>query len=57
MSATGPTTDHKEIRRWAERHKAVPTELLPHVLDSEPALLRFVLAEQVRDHADLRMLT
>jgi hypothetical protein len=56
MSIIGPTTDHAEIRRWAESKGAVPTEVLPHVLDSEPALLRIMFAEQARDLADVRII-
>ena len=38
----GPTTDHAEIRRWAEGHGATPCEVMPRLFDGEPALLRFV---------------
>ena len=39
---TGPTTDHEEIRRWAQAHNAVPAEVHPRKFDSEPAVLRFL---------------
>ncbi len=54
---TGPTSDHAEIQHWAETHKAVPIEVLPHIVDAEPALLRLVLAEQAKDHANARIIT
>ena len=38
----GPTRDPSEIRQWAERHGATPAEILPHVFDSEPAILTFL---------------
>ncbi len=53
----GPTTDRVEIREWADAHRAVPTEVLPHLVDSEPALLRLMLAEQVQDHANARVIS
>jgi hypothetical protein len=56
MAITGPTTDHTEIRRWAEFNGAVPTEVLPHILDSEPARLRMMLAEQALDHENVRII-
>ena len=56
MPIIGPTTNHSEIRRWAETHDAIPTEVLPHDVDSEPALIRFMLAEQAKDHSDMRLI-
>jgi len=57
MPASGPTSDHKEIRSWANLHHAIPAELLPHNVDGEPALLRLLFAEQVREHKDIRVLS
>lgn len=57
MAIAGPTTDHKEIKRWAESKNAVPVETLPHVVDSEPASLRFMLLAQVPDHSDVRRIS
>lgn len=48
MPISEPTTDHSEIRHWALKHKAVPVEVLPDHVDSEPATLRFLLPEQSR---------
>jgi hypothetical protein len=30
----GPTTNHSEIRRWAEKHRAVPVELSAQMFDN-----------------------
>ena len=49
MALAGPTTDHLEIRHWAESHSAVPVEVLPLIVDSEPALLRLMFREQAED--------
>jgi hypothetical protein len=49
MAISGPTTDHQEIRRWAKSKGAVPVEVLPSGIDSEPALLRLMLKEQTKD--------
>jgi len=57
MPIIGPTTDHSEIRRWANSNHAVPTEVLPHDIDSAPALLRFMLAEQTKDRRDVRLIS
>ncbi len=56
MAVRGPTNNHDEICLWAERQGAVPVELLPHIVDSEPALLRFMLAAQTSDRSDIRVL-
>jgi hypothetical protein len=57
MPMIGPTSNHKEIRVWADRNSAIPAEVLPHHIDGEPALLRLMLAAQVEDHADLRAIS
>ena len=56
MPVIGPVTDHAEIRRWANTNNAVPTEVLPHEIDSEPALIRLMLAEQAKDRSDVRLI-
>ena len=56
MPIIGPVTDHTEIRRWADANHAVPTEVLPHEIDSEPALIRLMLAEHAKDRKDVRMI-
>ena len=43
----GPTRDPAEIRQWAERHTAFPAEIIPHVFDSEPAVLTFVFGNAI----------
>ncbi len=47
MPISEPTTDRSEIRHWAEKHNAVPVEVLPHRVDSEPATLRFLLPGEI----------
>lgn len=49
MAITGPTTDHYEIRHWADLHSAVPVEVLPVIVNSEPAVLRIMRKEQASD--------
>lgn len=41
----GPTTDHTEIRRWAQAQNATPAEMHTYVFDAEPVRLRFVFGE------------
>ena len=41
----GPTSNHDEIRRWAERHNACPAQIKPFTFDSEPAILRFMFGD------------
>ncbi len=38
-----PTRDHKEIRRWAAKHDAMPAESTPITFDSEPTMLHFLM--------------
>jgi len=57
MSITGPTTDQGEIRRWAVTNGAVPTEILPQIVDSIPAVLHMMLPEQTRRRADIRIIS
>ncbi len=48
MAVSEPTTDHLEIRHWAQKHNVVPVEVLPDHVDSEPATLRLVLLAQAK---------
>ncbi len=57
MPISGPTTDHDEIRHWAEKHHAVPTEILPQHLNREPFVLRMMLPQMAGDRKDVRVLT
>ncbi len=41
MPLSKTTTDHDEIRRWAEARNAVPSEVASTERDSEPGILRF----------------
>lgn len=54
MAIMGPTTDHKEIRLWAESRFAVPVEVLPQVVDSIPAVLRLTLKARIEHCLDLK---
>jgi hypothetical protein len=56
MPISGPTTDHHEIRSWADHHKIVPVELLPHFIAHEPPVLALLIAKSVRDRKDVRIL-
>ena len=57
MPIGGPTTNHDEIRIWAETHNAVPTEILPNELDHEPTTLRIMLPQMAADRKDIRVIT
>ena len=39
MAIKGPTTDHMEIRNWAESKGIVPANLEPNRVDAEPATM------------------
>ena len=54
MPILGPTSDHSKIRNWATSNRAVPAEVLPHIVDGEPATLRLMLAEQIACDASIR---
>ena len=56
MAVIKPITDHDEIRHWAESHSAVPIEVLPLIVDGEPAVLRLILKEQAGDHTNTRVI-
>ncbi len=49
MAILGPTTNHQEIRLWAESRGAVAVEVLPTAVDCEPALIRLMLKAQGED--------
>ncbi len=57
MPIIGPTIDHVEIRSWANRNSIVPTELFPHRVDHEPALLQLMPASLARQRKDLRLIS
>ena len=44
----GPTTDHREIRLWAQGCQATPVEVHTRIHDGEPAQLRFIFGELAR---------
>jgi hypothetical protein len=53
----GPTTNHEEIRSWAKSHNAMPVEIMPHVFDGEPAILRLTFGRTSREAEELRPIT
>jgi hypothetical protein len=57
MPILGPTNDHGTIRYWATTNRAIPAEILPHIVDGEPAILRLMLAEQVACNAHIRVIS
>ena len=57
MPITGPTTDHYEIRLWADGNRMVPIERLPQLVDHEPATLCLLALDAAKSRQDLRRLT
>ena len=53
MATAGPTTNHDEIRGWAEQHQIVPVELFPHMVDHEPSSLRLLPRRAAKERKDL----
>ena len=53
----GPTRDPIEIRQWAERHQAMPAQILPHVFDSEPTILTFIFGGERLPVENIRPIT
>ena len=41
----GPTTEHGEIRRWAEETGASPVELSQQTFDCKPTMLSFIFGD------------
>jgi len=48
------TVDHKEIKRWAQVHGAVPAQCLWMHHDGEPPMLEFIFPEHRRYDATLK---
>ncbi len=57
MPMVGPTTDHYEIQHWADAHSAIPTEILPSIVDGEPTQIRLVLGYSPETHPERRQIT
>ena len=57
MPISGPTTNHQEIRNWAQTHHLVPAELLPAIVNCEPAHLRLTRHEVARSQPDIRIVS
>ena len=53
----GPTSEHAEIRRWAESQDAKPAQLNQYVFDSEPAVLHFVFGDAAIDPNSLQLVS
>lgn len=56
MPIAGPTTDHNEIRSWAEKNQSVPTEILPQIVDGEPVTLRIMRPDLAGNRRDVRVI-
>ena len=54
MPLFGPTTNHSEIRLWAEANHASPAVIKPYVFDSEPAVLRFLFGQSKLETPEVR---
>lgn len=57
MPMSAPTTDHHEIRYWAESNRFLPVELKPHSVDHNPAILKVIAAKDAPSHREYRVLT
>lgn len=49
MASERSTSNHDEIRKWAEAHNALPAEFASTSHDGEPRILAFILAAQPPD--------
>jgi hypothetical protein len=57
MAVVGPTTNHKDIVRWAESQNAHPAEVVPYKFDGEPAVLRFLFGDKFEPEPDLKVIS
>ena len=57
MPIYGPTNDHSEIQRWADKHHFAPVEKLPSRVDGEPAELLLVRASEAATRQDVLVLS
>jgi hypothetical protein len=57
MPIAGPTTNHDEIRTWAERQRIVPVEVMPHIVDHEPAGLELLFSKSVGTRPEVRVIS
>ena len=53
----GPTTDHDQIRQWAQRHSAQPAQVKPFTFDSEPAILHFIFGDAGKNAEQLKLIS
>ena len=52
MALSKTTRDHEEIRRWAESHGAVPSEVASTQRGKEPGILRFQFPDAAQRNDD-----
>jgi hypothetical protein len=57
MAISEPTSNHEEIRRWAEANQFSPAEQLPVRVDGEPAELRLLSEPQINARQDKRLIS
>ncbi len=55
-NSSRPTTDQHQIRLWAASQHAMPAEILPGLVDAEPAQLHFFIPGDSSHEPRLRML-
>ena len=57
MSISGPTSDHNEIERWADRNNFIPIEKLPSRVDGEPAELCLIRESEASRRKDVSLIS
>jgi hypothetical protein len=57
MAIFGPTTDHQQIRQWAESHGGLPAELLPYRVNHAPLELRLYFGPDLSSDKWMRAMT
>ena len=56
MPLKGPTSNHDEIRRWANARHARPIEVVEHRPDGDPTLMRFVFGPKPLASPEFKLL-
>ena len=51
MAIKGPTTDHHEIRAWADSQGIVPANVEPNRIDAEPASMSLLHKKTIEETA------
>ena len=57
MPLFGPTTNHLEIRSWADENHATPAAVKPFLFDGEPSVLRFIFGNAELETPEFRPIT